>query len=130
MPDVGLEQRRTRMFEKQSLDRREKIAVDRIGIIIKADGERCLACEQASMAPTTRPTSRRRRQYCHIGKSLVEFRFQVSVAQVDMDDDGCRRRIAQADLLQDGQDFHTPVIRRYDYGYWRFCLHDLVFITQ
>jgi hypothetical protein len=40
-----------------------------------------------------------------------------------MDDDGCRRRIAQADLLQDGQDFHTPVVRRYDYGYRRYCLH-------
>src|SRR5262245_16967803 len=104
MPDVGLEQRRTRMFEKQSLDGREKIAVDRIGIIVKADRERCLTCEQASMAPTTGPTSNRGRQNDHIRKSLLELGFQSSVALVDMDDDGHRRGIAQANLLQNGQD--------------------------
>jgi hypothetical protein len=125
MPDVCLEERRTGMFEEQSFDRREKVAVDRIGIIVKAHREWCLACEQASVTPTTRPTSCRRRQYCDIGKPLVKFRFQFSVAQVDMDDDGRRCRIAQADLLQYGQDFHTPVVRRYDCGYWRLCFHDL-----
>src|SRR5258705_3589440 len=83
MPDVGLEQRRTGMFEEQSLDRRERTAVDRIGIIVKADRERRLACKQASMAPATGPTSHRGCQNAHIRKSLLELGFQTSVAQDD-----------------------------------------------